>query len=441
MPSNKDDLIRLLAEIEYRREQTLEKEASPYPRNQPIASDLGECAREYVLAVTHWKDKPAFEPNLVARLQRGRLIEDAALRELSGLGIRVRTERTPFELKDKQGRVVLRGKLDGFVEWERHEYPMEIKSVNPMMFPRLHTVEDMQKSPWMQKWPRQLWSYLYGTNGELGFFLLDDCLGHWRLVPVDLNYEEMERILQRCETAVDHLARQTLPDFHGDAEVCRRCWAFGRVCFPPVDHPGMAFTDNPELEAQLDRRAELDPAYREYQDLDEIVKGAVKGKDGLVIGKWLVTGKEIHPKPVPPKPGYTPNPYWKSKFELLLGPVPLSSGPTPSQPPAEAKTPELAKGEIASPTPIEAPRGAQAPAKVAQPPDLTQDKAVWRGKVEGLRDKLRLQPAEWALVQKNQFHGSIETASVEQLAHCYAYLSKLVPKKRDDAAGGDPGKC
>ena len=315
MTNRKDALLLLLAEIECRREKALEKDAGGYPRNNPIASDLGECARECALAISHWKEKPAFEPDLVARLQRGRLIEDAALRELSALGIRVRTERTPFELKDVKGRVVLRGKLDGFVEWDHHEYPMEIKSVNPMMFPRLHTAEDMLKSPWMRKWPRQLWSYLYGKNEEVGFFLLDDLLGHWRLIPVELDYGEMEQILKRCEAAVEHLAQGTLPDYHPDAEGCERCWAFGRVCFPPIDRPGMQMTDNPELEAQLDRRAELDSIYREYLDLDDAVKAAVKGKDGLVVGKWLITGKaqKRHYKAQAERDVE----FWQSKFELL----------------------------------------------------------------------------------------------------------------------------
>ena len=51
------DLVR---EIEQRRQQALERKASPYPRNQPVASDLGPCDRELVYQITNWKDRPAF---------------------------------------------------------------------------------------------------------------------------------------------------------------------------------------------------------------------------------------------------------------------------------------------------------------------------------------------------------------------------------------------
>ena len=290
-PTNFLSLERLLAEIEWLREEALDRDAQPYPRSNPIASDLGECAREYVLAMTSWQDRLAFPPELIARFARGRLIEDATLRELSALGITVRAERRPFEIKDKRGRVVLRGRVDGFVEWERTQYPMEIKSVNPNLFRGLRTVDDLRRSPFMARWPRQLWAYCYAHDEEAAFFLLDDCLGHWRLIPVALDYGEMEAILQRCEAAVEHRDAGTLPEYHPDPDVCRRCWAYGRACFPPAARPGYLATDDPELEAKLERWAALRAGRDEWEDLDEEIKAAVKGKDGLVIGRWLVTGK------------------------------------------------------------------------------------------------------------------------------------------------------
>ena len=94
----------LCEEITRRREQALGRRIEAYPRSNPIASDLGECAREMVLAMTHWKDRPLPSPELKARFERGNLIEDRALMELAGLGLHVRVERKAFEIKDRKGR-------------------------------------------------------------------------------------------------------------------------------------------------------------------------------------------------------------------------------------------------------------------------------------------------------------------------------------------------
>src|SRR5262245_60541607 len=92
----------LCDEIQRRRADKLSRSITPYPRNNPIASDLGPCAREQVLAITNWKDKPLFDVDVQARMDRGKLIEEFVLRELSELGMTVRVERRPFEMRDSK---------------------------------------------------------------------------------------------------------------------------------------------------------------------------------------------------------------------------------------------------------------------------------------------------------------------------------------------------
>lgn len=283
----------LCREIERRRTAALEARTDAYPRNNPIASDLGPCTREMVLAMTRWKDRPLFGPDLKARFERGNLIESAVLLELQVLGFTVRTERRPFEVKGRDGRLILRGKIDGFISDGRAEFPVEIKSLDPNVYRRVNTVEDFARSGWMAKYPKQLCSYLYAESLPEGFFLLDDCLGHWKMIPVPLDYELAESILRQCESAVEHRDAGTLPDYYPDIATCRRCWAFGRVCDPPGAGLGMQTLDDAELEARLVRREELEPAYREYESLDKAVKETVRGKDGVVVGDWLIRGKEI----------------------------------------------------------------------------------------------------------------------------------------------------
>jgi hypothetical protein len=312
----------LCQEIASRRAKALERRIEAYPRNNCIASDLGPCTREMALAILHWKDRPLPSPELKARFERGNLIEDAVIRELETLGISVRVERRPFEIKDGKGRLVLRGRIDGFLEHEKATFPMEVKSLDPNVFRQVDSVEDFKRWIWARKYPNQLLSYLYGENLEEGFFLLDDCLGHWKLLPAVLDYAEMEQILKRCEAAtaaVEAVNRdqvpeeQALPPYHTDPAVCRRCWAFGRVCYPPIEEQGLKALADPEFEQMLERWNEIGPAHREYEGLHKQVKEKVRGLTGVVVGRFLIQGEYEDRK------GYEvkPSKFWKPKITVI----------------------------------------------------------------------------------------------------------------------------
>lgn len=288
----------LCAEIIEKRNQKYAIGAKPYPRSQPVSSDIGDCLRETVLGITNWRDRPEFSIELLQRFERGNKVEDLALAELQALGYRVRVDRRPFEMKDKQGRVVLRGRVDGFLEaGHRQEFPLECKSLNPNVFSRIDTQEDFDNYSFFRKYPRQLQSYLLAENLEEGFWHLDDCMGHWKLIPCRLDYERAERLLKQAEQAVEHVAKGTVPEFHADPAYCIKCWAFKRVCTPPFfNGEGMKMINDPEFADKLERRAELDMAATEYDKLDKEIKAtlkeAMKPLDNWIIGDFLVSASE-----------------------------------------------------------------------------------------------------------------------------------------------------
>ena len=80
-------ITELCDDIEKRRTDALTRRISAYPRHNPIASDLGPCTREYVLAMTKWQERPLPDPALKARFERGSLIENAVIQELLALGL------------------------------------------------------------------------------------------------------------------------------------------------------------------------------------------------------------------------------------------------------------------------------------------------------------------------------------------------------------------
>ena len=292
------DLIR---EIQERRAEFLERRREVYPKNNPTASDLGPCARETALAILHWQDRPPFPQDLLARFERGRMIEDAVIRELGALGLYARVERKPFEIKGRDGRLLMRGKIDGFIEWQKTDYPMEIKSLDPMIYKRIETVHDFERFGTLAKYPRQLQAYLYANGLPEGFFLLDDCLGHWKLIPVAIDYGLMEDILQQCEIAVQAVERvrigapeeEVLPPYYPEMSVCRRCWAFARVCNPPNLTPGeeLRIIEDPAVELMLTRREELVASAKEFERLDKTIKATFREIVQSVCGPFLIRGK------------------------------------------------------------------------------------------------------------------------------------------------------
>jgi hypothetical protein len=291
---------QLCEEIATRRRAKYAELTKPYARSNPIASDISDCARETALAITYWKERPEFPVEVVERMARGNQIENWIIQELTGppLNYTVRVERQPFELRDKKGRLVNRGRIDGFLSIGRKDFAFEGKSMTPNMFDRIDSQEDFDRYLFFRKYPRQLQAYLIANNLEEGFWVLDDCMGHWKLIPCRLDYDRAEKVLKQCETAVEHLANDTLPPFHSDPQTCLKCWAFKRVCIPPffATGEGMQVIDDPELAAKIRRRAELADAANEYNRLDKqlktVLKEAMKPDQIFLIGDFMVTATE-----------------------------------------------------------------------------------------------------------------------------------------------------
>ena len=273
------------------------KRTEPYPRSNAIASDIGDCMRETVLGITNYKDRPKFEPEVIARMERGKKIEQLMRTELLELGYTVREERLLAELRDGKGRLLTRGRADGFIAKEHKEFAFEGKSMTPNIYNQINSEEDFDNYIFFRKYPRQLQSYLLASNLEEGLWILDNCLGQWKIIPCRLNYERGEAILKHLEAVADHIEAKTLPDFHKDPSICLKCWARGRVCNPPFfSGEGMQFIKEPELEQKLNRKAEVHPMAVEHDYLDkeikDILKAAMKPEQIFVVGNWMIKAEE-----------------------------------------------------------------------------------------------------------------------------------------------------
>jgi hypothetical protein len=277
----------------------LEKDRRPAaPHDYVYASSWRACERRMAYELTVPELQPPFPPEVLAKFRRGDDRERDLLSDLGRIGrdaeppFKVIGQQERFQLRDHKSRVAIVGKVDARLEVNGARPPLEVKAWSPMMVDRIETFADLFENPWTRSGGYQLLSYLFGSGEPYGFLLLDRS-GIPRLLPVvlDENLDRMEEFLAKSERVLDHVQAQTLPDFIDDAAECRRCAFMGAVCNPPLSAAGAMLLNDPELEAQLERREALKAAGEEFNHLDTQIKKWLRGVESGIAGKFSITGK------------------------------------------------------------------------------------------------------------------------------------------------------
>lgn len=195
---------------------------------------------------------------------------------------------------------------------------VEAKSCNPYIFDSLKTVQDLRnhRSEWVQKWDKQVAVYMVLQNVDHYWLLLKNkSTGNIHIIEYHLGDEELqiaEAMLKKAERVNKLVQIGQAPSADqkiSNPDDCARC-EFFPVCLPELNF-GLAakvLTDElaAEMQAKLDRHATLKPFSKEYEELDEELKGEVKsltvdGTEDVVIGDWLAHVKLINVKAVPAK--------------------------------------------------------------------------------------------------------------------------------------------
>lgn len=310
----------LIIDINKRESERLATQGKQYRKTTNWASSIGECKREMFYSITEWDKKPVPDLHLLARFEEGREQERKILRRLLENGLDVIEGQKPIDIKDRKGRVVISARLEGKVRWNGSKIPFEIKSLNPNVYARIDTVEDFNKMEWSRRYPIQMNLYLYAENAEQGLFILTDCLGHFKLIPCFLDLDLVERVLTVCTEVMDAVESGNPPDFlRHKPNTCKKCWAFGRVCQPPIEpQQGLELIDNSELLDALIRREQTEEAHHDYAVADKIIKDILKGKPMVICGDYQITGEEknVHYKEQPAKPAFDQK-RWSMKIERL----------------------------------------------------------------------------------------------------------------------------
>ena len=279
---------KLIDEIVQTRTRELSKKITRYQRKNPILSDISDCNRQIVYSILNWKDRPLHNATLQSRFDIGNLLEREIIIELERLGFHVMLSQMPVAVTDRNKNILATGKIDGLIRYEDKKIPFEIKTMNPNIFNSIKSIEDFEKKPHLRKYIRQLQMYLFGQNAEEGLFLLTDCLGHWKILPMYLDYGACELILKRLETVYEHLQNKTYPDrIPYDNQVCKMC-PFSHICLCDIKNQKAEMIESPEFEEELVRHEELRPLATEYKNIHDKIRDITKDVETVIVGTRFI---------------------------------------------------------------------------------------------------------------------------------------------------------
>jgi len=299
-----------LPDVRARVYEALERERTIYPVHANRASEIGHpCLKYLVLLRTRWEELPLPPVQRLMIFKHGRIYETVARDYLEKAGFEVLEQGRPYHWK----RYNITGKIDFKVALSRKMViPVEVKGLNPYDFASIDTIEDFlsSKKHWLRKYPAQLTMYMLMDNVEVGlFFLINKVSFDFKPIWIHLDYTFGEELIQKAEAVNRHVQEGTVPAGIDDVEVCSRC-DFLHVCLPEIKgNNDLQIIVDEELEEIIKRCEEIKHFASEYDKLSRLWKKKVEGKEKLIVGDYLVVGKEVERKAYTVEAGK----YWKYK--------------------------------------------------------------------------------------------------------------------------------
>lgn len=275
----------------------VKSEIKVYPCNNLRASNIGHpCERYLYLLIKHWDEQQAHTESLQNIFDFGNSVEAYTIQKLRDAGLEV---FTPTQYSWKVENPLITGREDVRIKdpEDGQLYPAEIKGLSPVEWERLNTVEDFytSKRPYVRGYPAQLMVYCWKFEKMHGFFILTNKLtGEIKVINVPFDWDRADALLKKAERIYKALETDTPPDSCDDISVCENC-ALRHICAAAIDRTETDIDDG-ELEAAIDRKNELAPAYREYQEVNDTIKRIVGEREKVLAGQYVVTAKIIEKK-------------------------------------------------------------------------------------------------------------------------------------------------
>lgn len=291
-----------------------------YPVHTNRASALGDpCELRLVIERTDWDKKAAHDLGLQYIFDEGNHQEKAIKRDLADAGIEVIGQQRPVEWKEHN----ITGHMDGFVLTDNGQIPLEIKTCSPFTWVKIDIYDDLMRlsrsRPWLAKWSAQMQIYLLLAEYEKGIILIKNkTTGRFKQINVPLDYSYAEALIKKADRIEGHVKNGTRPDFVEDKSLCLDC-PLAHVCKPPLSYGDeMEVITDAEIIEMLERRMELAPTKKEYDELDRTVKDFLGDRTKVLLGDYHATAKRYMRK------SYTVNEaeVTRWKFERIEGEQP-----------------------------------------------------------------------------------------------------------------------
>lgn len=263
------------------------KHTRPWRPTATPATALGyKCERRIVYQRTESDKADQINEELASIFEEGNLHQVDVRRELADLGYEV----VEAELNFRDSRLEITGTIDGKLdlsdEHRARRVPVEIKSSagSPP-----DTAEGLRDHKGLYgRYYAQLQVYLFLTSEPEGLFLFKDKItGLWAVVPVALDYDYAEGLLQRAERVRDAIKSGVVPERLADRSECVGCPWQNTICHPEQDAPDpLLLVEDAALVAQLEERERLDPMATRFDALDKEIKTRFK----LTAGDRFIAG-------------------------------------------------------------------------------------------------------------------------------------------------------
>lgn len=290
--------------------------ASPYSRNNPIASDIHDCPRTQIFALRAWRERHIPPPHAQEIIEEGNHQERLVIDQLRLEGWEIVEEQVRFEIfgtVNNKRTKILTGRADGKLrkaDWPpKLIVPFDVKSTSTYRYEAIHRWQDLLKDVWLRKWWRQMQAYMIGEEYEHSLLILSNCRGGRKIIHVPIDWKEAERILKLCEWTMAwnayfeengprnvELLDAALTD-HGvaywdDFSICQKCDWKDRLCHPkePATEEGVPIRD--WLKPDIDRHQELKKDAAEYRKLDAKLQTESRDNEQILVGKWVLGGKQ-----------------------------------------------------------------------------------------------------------------------------------------------------
>lgn len=271
-----------------------EKRIRQNPQNNLRASSIGNpCDRFHYHSIKDWRQRELHDAIRQSIFDEGSLHEGDVMRQLREIGFQIVEQQRTFQM-DKP---LITGSIDGILLWEGQRFPFDVKSISPHEYDKINSAEDMLNSPkiWHRQYPAQLQIYLLMAEQEIGCFIMKNKLtGEIKPIWMQMDYAYTEQLLKRAERVYTALKNESPPGRINDFDACSKC-SFQHICLPDLKMgPGVQVIDDVELFGLLERREVLQPAAKEFNQIDEQVKEAVTagGAGERVCGDFFIKVKE-----------------------------------------------------------------------------------------------------------------------------------------------------